>query len=295
MKVFVTGGTGFVGRYLVKELLVRGHAVRVLVHSRGLESIAGAEQVEGDVTCQEDVVAASRGCDALIHLVGIIREFPRRGVTFERLHVKATENALSAAQANGIRRYVHMSALGTRPEAVSGYHRTKYRAEEIVRASGLDATVFRPSLIYGPGDAFVAMLASHMRLSPIMPVIGTGQYRLQPIHVEDVARCFVMALDMPETVGQCYELCGNDRLTYDELLDKIAEAMGRAKPLKPRLPLGIMKCVIPALQSLPHFPITADQLQMLLEESVCDGTWKQTYKFEPRCFSDAISEYLRQK
>ena len=291
MKIFIAGGTGFVGVHVIRELLDRGHQLRLLVHRRGAAS-ERAEQVEGDVTRTESFEQGVDGCDALVNLVGIIRELTGKGVTFERLHVQATANLLAAAKRAGVRRYVQMSALGTRPNAVSGYHRTKFRAEELVRNSGLEWTILRPSLIFGPKDAFITMLSRQLRLAPAMPVIGSGAYRLQPIHADDVARCFALALEMPATIGQCYELCGNDRLTYVDLLDAVSAAMGRSAPLKPRLPLGVMKLVIPVMQRIPQFPITMDQLQMLVEENVCDGRWKQTFGFEPRGFREGISEYL---
>ena len=270
MKIFVAGGTGFVGKHVCRALHERGHELRLLVHQRRGSTDGGIEYIEGDVTRLESFATGINGCDAAINLVGIIREFPSKGATFERLHVQATANVLTAAQSSGIRRYLQMSALGTRPHAVSAYHQTKWRAEESVRGSGLEWTIFRPSLIFGPQDAFINMLAAQMRLAPIMPVIGVGSYRLQPIHADDVARCFALALEMPETIGQTYELCGNDRLGYVELLDTIATAMGRPAPKKPQLPLGLMKLIIPVMQKIPQFPITMDQLQMLLEESICD-------------------------
>lgn len=276
---------------MLSELQKCGHSVRLLTHSRSALR-EGVEQVAGDITKVETFEQSVGGCDAAINLVGIIREFPSKGVTFERLHVQATANLLAAAQKSGVRRYLQMSALGTRPDALSDYHKTKWRAEEFVRASSLDWTIFRPSLIFGPQDAFVNMLASQLRLAPVMPVIGSGSYRLQPIHADDVARCFALALDMPETIGRTYELCGNDRMSYEELLDAVAAALGKAPPLKPHLPLALMKLVIPILQNIPLFPITMDQLQMLLEENICDGGWKNVFGFEPRGFKDGISEYL---
>ena len=177
MKIFIAGGTGFVGGHLVRALLKNGHSVRTLVHGRSTNS-GEVEQIAGDVTRFETLEQGLSGCDAVINLVGIIREFPSRGITFERLHVQATANLLAAAASNGIRRYLQMSALGSRPAAVSGYHQTKWRAEELVRGSGLDWTIFRPSLIFGPHDAFINMLAVQLRLAPIMPVIGSGSYRL---------------------------------------------------------------------------------------------------------------------
>jgi uncharacterized protein YbjT (DUF2867 family) len=292
MKIFISGGTGFVGGHLTRELLNRGHELRLLVHRRG-PTVAGVEQIEGDVTRLESFEQAALGCGAVINLVGIIREFPARGVTFERLHVQATANMLAAAKQGGVARYLQMSALGTRPDAVSGYHKTKFRAEELVRASGLEWSIMRPSLIYGPQDAFINMLAKQLRLAPFMPVIGNGRYRLQPIHADDVARCFALALELPETIGQCYEVCGKDRLSYVELLDAVAAALGRSAPFKPHAPLGLMKLLIPALQQIPQFPITMDQLQMLLEENICDGRWKLTFGFEPIDFKKGIAAYLQ--
>lgn len=292
MKIFISGGTGFVGGHLVRELLQRGHQLRLLTHQRRQAS-DGIEQVEGDVSRPETFEEALNGCDAAINLVGIIREFPSKNVTFRKLHVQATDNLLMAARKGGVRRYLQMSALGTRPDAVAEYHRTKWQAEELVRASGLEWTIFRPSLIFGPKDAFINMLADQLRLAPVMPVIGSGSYRLQPIHADDVARCFALALEKPETVGQSYELCGNDRMSYEELLDTIAVTIGRSKPFKPHAPLGLMKMIIPIMQSLPQFPITSDQLQMLLEESICDGVWQKTFGFQPLGFKEGIGEYLR--
>lgn len=294
MKIFIAGGTGFVGEHLVDALREHGHQLRLLVHKRSPRISDEIDQIEGDVTRLESFAHAVNGCGAVINLVGIIREFPARGITFARLHVQATANMLAATDKAGIRRYLQMSALGTRPGAVSRYHTTKLQAEELVRLSGLDMTILRPSLIYGPKDTFINMLAGQMRLSPVMPVIGSGSYRLQPIHASDVARCFAMALEMSETVGQCYELCGNNRLSYQELLDAVASAMGKAAPFKPHIPLGLMKCVIPIMQHMPQFPITMDQLQMLIEENICDGCWKKVFCFEPRDFHEGIREYLRQ-
>ena len=291
MKIFVAGGTGFVGMHLIKELQKNDHTVRLLVHSR--KTLAGeSEQVAGDVTRLESFSDGAAGCDAIVNLVGIIRETPSRGITFDKMHVTATANMLTAARANGISRYLQISALGTRPSAVSAYHQTKWQAEELVRASTLDWTVFRPSLIYGPHDAFVNMLAAQLRLAPVMPVIGSGSYRLQPIHADDVACCFTRALKMPETIGRTYELCGNDRLSYEALLDIIADVLGKHRPMKPHLPLGLMKLVIPVLQKAPQFPITTDQLQMLLEESIGGSEWQEVFGFTARGLREGIAEYL---
>lgn len=293
MKIFIAGGTGFVGGHLSRELLRRGHQLVLLSHGRPTTELAGITYHPGDVTDLESYLPVVRGCDAVINLVGIIREFPAKGVTFERLHVEATACMVAAAQRGGVLRYLQMSAQGTRLDAVSDYHRTKWRGEELVRGSGLNWTIFRPSLIFGPQDAFVNMLAEKLRLAPLLPVFGDGTYRLQPIHGDDVARCFAEALERPETAGQTYALCGQDRLTYRELLDVIAETLGTARPWKPRLPLSLVQPLIKALQRFSAFPITSDQLQMLLEENICDGAWRETFQFEPIRFREGVRAYLR--
>ncbi len=292
MKIFISGGTGFVGEHLCRTLHQHGHKLRLLVHRRENAVQSEVEYVVGDVTRPESFAEGVRGCDAVINLVGIIREFPVRQVTFEKLHVQATAHLLAATTGAGISRYLQMSALGARPVAVSTYHMTKWRAEELVRNSSLEWTIFRPSLIFGPHDAFINMLAAQLRLAPVMPVIGSGNYRLQPIHADDVARCFSLALEKPETIGQTYELCGKDRLSYEELLDVIAAALGRSRPFKPHLPLGLMKFVIPIMQEIPQFPITMDQLHMLLEENIGGSEWQQIFGFEPRSLRDGIGEYI---
>jgi NADH dehydrogenase len=293
MKIFISGATGFVGGHLCRELFSRGHALRLLSHRRTVSGLDGAEYVPGDATSAEDCIKAAAGCDAVINLVGIIREYPGQGVTFERLHIEVTRNMTSAAGQNGIKRYLHMSALGSRPGAVSGYHRSKYEAEELVVASGLDYTIFRPSMIFGPKDAFVNMLAGFIKSFSAVPVIGDGKYRLQPISADDVARCFAIALEKPETIRSSYNICGPDRLNYLEIVDAVAKALGRHFVLKIKNPLTLMQFVTPLLEKFPFYPVTSDQITMLLEESICDGSWKSTFGFEPVGFEEGIITYLK--
>ena len=293
MLIFLAGGTGFVGGHLRRALVARGHSIRLLVHKRSAGGEPGVEEVEGDATLLPSFLAAASGCDATVNLIGIIRDFPGRGVTFERLHVEATRNVISAARSAGVRRHLQMSALGTRADASSGYFRSKFRAEEEVRGSGLDFTIFRPSVIYGPKDDFVNMLAGLLKGLPVMPVIGDGEYLLAPISADDVARCFVAALELPETVGKTFELCGPDRMSYNELLDTVARALGKRSPLKVKNPLALMRLVVPVLQHLPFFPITSDQIEMLVEGNVCNGAWRATFGFEPVGFEEGIRSYLK--
>ena len=272
-RIFVTGGTGFVGKVLVRELLAHGFLVRCLVRpgsERDLRGFEAIDRVPGDVLDPADLVAGAEGCSAVVNLVGIIREHRARGVTFERLHVRATENMLAVAKAAGVKRYLQMSALGTRPDAHSAYHRTKWQAEETVRASGTDWTIFRPSIIFGRGDEFISVLATMIRRYPVVPVLGDGRYRLQPIAVEQVADGFVQALRNPLSVGQTYDVAGPAPYPLVEILDQIGAALGRAQVRKVHVPLGGVKLATRALGWLPFYPVTMDQITMLEEESVAD-------------------------
>jgi NADH dehydrogenase len=274
-KVFVTGGTGFVGRAVIHALQAHNYLIRCLVRPgsesrlKGLEAI---ERVSGDVTDPESLSSAMEGCKVVIHLVGIIWEIRTRHATFDRLHAQATSHVVAAAKAAGINRYIQMSALNVRPGARSRYHQTKWQAEETVRSSGLQWTIFRPSIIYGPGDEFISKLAKMVRRLPAMPVLGDGQYRLQPIPVEQVAEGFARAIDRHESINQTYEVGGPRSHTMNEILDLIGECFGRSSVRKLHVPLGIVRPLVRLLEPLSLVPVTSDQLMMLEEENVCDPT-----------------------
>lgn len=297
MKVFLTGGTGFVGNEVLKQLVAAGHTARCLIRSGSEGRLAVREGVEvrhGDVTAPETLASALNGCNAVIHLVGIIREFPGQGITFKRMHVEATRNVVEAAEAQGVKRYLQMSANGTRPNADSLYHKTKWQAEEAVRASSLDWTIFRPSLIFGPGDAFVNMLADMMRKLPVMPVIGDGKYRMSPVAVEDVAASFVKALATPETIGKTFHCGGPQSYSYDELLDLIGAALGKQHVAKLHHPVFLMKTATALFESIPAFPLTSSQMTMLLEGNVCDPQeWAEAFGITPASFSEGIRRYVK--
>ena len=283
--VFVTGATGFVGRVVIHALRAEGVKVRCLVRRgsehdlRGQEAI---ERVEGDVLVRQSLDEGMGGCDAVIHLVGIIREHPGRGITFEHLHVDGTLNVLAAATAAGVRRYLHMSALGASATARSQYHQTKWLAEEAVRASALSWTIFRPSIIYGQGDGFVSMLAQMIRRLPVVPVIGEGRQKLQPVPVEQVAEAFERALSRPDTIKQIYDVGGPEAVSMVELLDAIGHALGHRHVRKVHLPIGLMRALATVLQTIPSFPLTKDQISMLEEDNICDpAPFFRTFNLTP--------------
>ena len=272
-RIFVTGATGFVGRVVVPALQAHGAAVRCLVR-RGsepaLRGLEGIERVEGDVLSPPTLERGMAGCDTVIHLVGIIRETPATLSTFERIHTQATADVLEAAATAGVRRYLHMSALGSRAGARARYHRSKWAAEEAVRASPLAWTIFRPSIVYGRGDQFVNLLAGMVRRAPLVPVIGGGQQRLQPVPVEHVAEAFARAVELPATAKHAYDVGGPEAVTMVRLLDLIGAALDRPRVRKIHVPLGLVRPLTRLLHRLPGFPLTPDQLLMLEEDNVCD-------------------------
>jgi len=292
MQIFLTGGTGFVGREILLLLNASGHKVRALVRRGSEHKLAAGQNIEihyGDITAAADLGDALAGCDAIIHLVGIIREFPEQGVTFQRLHVEATRNLIEAAEQQGVARFVHMSANGVRPDAEAVYYQTKWAAEQSLRASALDWTILRPSIIFGCDGQFIDMQAALIRKMPVIPVIGKGRYRLQPVAIGDVAASFVKALELPETIGQTYEIGGRESYTYEEILDLTAKALGRKRVKKLHQPLFMMKSVVKLLESSSAFPITSDQLTMLLEGNVCDPTeWSKTFRIRPISYAEGI-------
>jgi NADH dehydrogenase len=186
-----------------------------------------------------------------------------------------------------------MSANGTRDKAVSAYHQSKWRAEEEVRKSRLDWTIFRPSLIYGAEDQFVNLISSLIRKLPLMPVMGDGTYCLQPVPVEIVARGFAQAIDKGSAIQQTYHCGGRDCLSYNQLLDEVGLAIGKQKVVKIHQPLALMRPLVNLLQHLPFFPMTSDQLQMLIEGNCCDiKNWQTDLELSPPDFRTGLA-YLK--
>lgn len=295
MQVFVTGATGFVGREVTRQLLAAGHRPVCLVRS-GSEGklLEGVIEVRfGDVTQPETLQGVLAGCQAVVHLVGIIREYPRQGVTFDRLHRQATVHMVAAAQAQKVKRFVLMSSNGASIEGRTAYYRSKGQAEEVLKASTLEWTIFRPSVMYGAEDNFCTLLAGMVRILPVVPVLGDGCYRLAPVAVEEVAASIVACLGRPDAVDQTFHCCGGQTVTYDALLDLIGGLLQRRKVVKVHQPIWLVKPLLARLQAVPGCPLTVDQLQMLLAGNVCDPhPWQTFFGFNGRPLEEGLRRVL---
>ena len=267
------------GSELTSQALKRGHRVRLLTHRHSPPlSHQNLETVSGSISDPKVLRKGCEGVGAVIHLVGIIQEV-RPEVTFRVLHVEATRNILEAAKSIRVSRFLHMSALGTRENAVTMYHKTKWEGEKLVRSSGLAWTIFRPSLIWGDGG-FRKELEKLAAIPLLYPLLGKGAFLLQPIAVEDVARCFLDALEMEETIGKTYELGGDRVFTYRELVDLVLRRLGRRRWKIP-IPLSLIKMQVWMMERvLQKSPLTLDQLTMLEEGNVLrDPSLRKTFLF----------------
>lgn len=304
MHVALFGGTGFVGSYLIDALVAAGHEPAVLVRpgsERKLRQAQRCRRIPGDLDSSKAIGATLEGCEAAIYSVGILREDPGRGITFEKLQFDAAVRVAEAAKSQGVRRFLLLSANGVK---VSGtrYQETKFRAERRVADAGLDVTVFRPSVIFGDPRGrmeFATQLYDDMIASPL-PAVGffrgwipsRGAVFMTPVHVEDVVLAIVRALEDPATVGRTYELGGPEALAWTEMLNRIAAAAGKRKWTLP-MPIGLMRLAASLLDRLPAFPVTRDQLTMLAEGNVCDSAALEALIGRaPRGFTPANLAYL---
>ncbi len=308
MKVTVFGGTGYVGGYLIDELLDKGHHPVLLVRHGGRHKVRHRERctlIDGDIASPDTIRTALSGADAVIYNIGILREFPSSGVTYEALHFEGARRAMDAAEEVGVRRFLLMSANGVKADG-TGYQLSKYMAEQYLKTTALDWTVFRPSVLFGEPRGrmeFATQLYRDIVRSPLpaplfyeglLPV-NAGEFRMSPVYVKDVASVFVQALDMPETAGHIFALCGPASLSWKEILKTIADAVGITKRGFPA-PVLLLKGLAAALDQFAFFPITRDQLTMLMEGNTCDGhNAFQTFDLEPAPFDTARLSYLQGK
>ena len=302
--VLVTGASGFVGSHVLPELLGAGHRVVALVRSPQAGEVvlrrlpvalaAGVDPRTGDVLEPATLPAALARVDAVVHLVAIARDW-NGGRDLLRVNLGGTQNLVAAMQAAGVRRLVHLGALGVADREELHYAKSKARAEAAVRDSGLDWTILKPSLLFGPRDGFFNIVADLVRVpAPLVPVPGDGKSRFQPIHAGDVALCARLALERPATIGQAFELGGPRTWTYREITEEVARAVGKRRLIVP-LPLPLIRLAAGTMEALRlrSFPVATDQLRQLALDNVgpLDGVHR-AFGFVPRRMEGELF-YLR--
>ena len=302
--ILVTGANGFVGRHVVLRLLADGHRVVGLVRdadgAEGLLTILSDEQRaavtirHGDVTRPETLPAALDGVDVVVHLAAIPRDW-RGGADLRLVNTEGTRFVVEAMRDARVRRLVHVGALGVEDDPALHYASSKAKGEAIVRASGLDWTILKPSLQFGPGDGFFNVIAGLVRLSPgVVPVPGRGDARFQPIHVDDVARVVATSIADPSTIGGVFELGGPRYWTYREITQEVLSALGARRLILP-MPVPLIRLVAGSAEAvhLP-FPVATDQLRQLKLDNIGPLDVIPTrFGFAPRDLAGQLG-YLRQ-
>lgn len=266
--ITVFGGTGFLGRHVVRDLLDGGCEVRIAARhpDRDRASEGATDRLAADVRNPESVRRAVEGAEGVVNAVGLYVE--GGGESFEATHVSGARRVAEAASDAGAR-LVHVSGIGADPDSGSAYIRARAEGEAAVREACPGATVLRPSVLFGTGDAFLNTFIRVLRLAPVFPLFGDGGTRLQPVHVDDVAEAAARALRRPDSAGRTYELGGPDILTFRELIELIMRRTGRRRPLVP-WPLALWEVQARVAAILPNPPLTRDQVALLKRDNVAD-------------------------
>jgi NADH dehydrogenase len=290
--VLVLGGTGFVGRQVVTKLVADGHRVllptRRRDRARDVQLLPTVTIVEADIHDRDRLAGLVARVDCVVNLVGILHE--QGGQTFDRVHVELPRSVIAACERSGVRRLVHMSALGADPDGPSRYQRSKGEAEALVRGSRLDWTVFRPSVIFGRGDSFLAMFAKLVGLLPVV-ALAAPNARFQPVWIGDVAHCFARSVVDDRTIGQRYDLCGPKAYTLRELVAYVGRLTGHERPI---VPLGPRLSSLQArmLEMLPVKLMTRDNLASMQRDNVCDAPFPDVFGITPKPLEAIAPEYL---
>lgn len=293
-KVTVFGGTGFLGRWIVSALVEAGREVRVATRHPDKGDAAWANHVESiaaDVRDPAAVARAVEGTDAVVNAVALYVE--GRGLDFESVHVDGARNVAQAAQAQEGRTLVQISGIGASESSGSKYVRARARGERAVREACGNAVILRPSVLFGPDDAFLRTLTSVTRL-PLVPLFGRGDTRLQPVHVGDLASAVLRALDEPTAAGRTFELGGAGVYRYREILQQVLAALGRRRLLVP-VPFAIWHVLAAMAAWLPSPPMTRDQVLLMREDNVVsrDAPGFAALGITPRDFSVVLADCLR--
>ena len=308
MRVAVFGGTGYVGSYIVDELIAKGHIPRLMVRDGSehkVQQLDKCEIIGGQINDDNAIRSVIMGADAVIYLIAVIREFPRKGITWEELHFKGAKACIDATKELGVKRFLLMSANGVKPDG-TGYQSTKFLADEYLKASNLDYTIFRPTSLFGDPRGgnrpeFCTQILNDMLKLPIPAPLfyhglipkNAGTFEYNPISVLDVAEIFVKSINNKEMSGQIFELGGPENVSWKAMIKIVSEAAGKNKWSMPA-PVIAIKSLAFLLDRFSWFPVTRAQLTMLMEDNTCnsDNIFK-LLQIEPKRFGvDALS-YLK--
>jgi NADH dehydrogenase len=308
MKVAIFGSTGFVGKYLLKSLINHKHEVYTLIRNGSESKIKNFNNINiinGKINNQTSIEQTIMNCSVIIYNIGIIREFPSKGISYKKLHYEYVKKIVDKAKNYNIKHFILMSANGVK-ENGTGYQHTKYMAEEYLKKSGLNYTIFRPSLIFGKpqnDQEFCTQLRDTMIKLPIPAplffpsynISQAGQFKMSPIHVENVADFFVKSIHNKTHYMKTYELGGLNEYNWKQIITNISLALKKNKWMVPA-PVSIVKIVALLFDRFKFFPITRDQITMLLEGNTCNSKdLFEEFKIMPIDFSVKSLSYLRKK
>jgi NADH dehydrogenase len=271
--IAVFGGTGFIGRHLVPLLLRSGATVRLAVRHPGrvqmtTEPAQAPELIQADVLDDLAVGAAIAGADAVVNLIGILTETTTQ--TYRAIHVEGTRRVALAAQRHGVMRLIHISALGASATSPAISDQTKAEGEQAVRAAFPQATIVRPGPVFGEDDHFFSRFIAMIRSSPVLPLIGGGMTKFQPVFVDDMIAGLLELLKRPETAGKTYEFGGPQVYSFKVLLELLLTALNRQRALIP-IPYPLAEMQAALLELLPNPPLTRDQVRLLKTDKVVSG------------------------
>src|SRR5215216_752993 len=267
MKIAITGGTGFIGRHLARDLLSRGHEVIVIargLYTRNTQPVEGATFVAQDINSTDKLYDVFRGCDAVVHCAGTSTQDAEQ--TFQKLHVEGTRSAVIAAERAGVKKFVLLSYLNVRPSVKSEYHTTKWQGEEILRSSKLNFTILKAGLVYGPGDHLIHNLSNLFRKMPVFAAVGLREKTVRLVAVEDLVEVIRASLDEDRFARQTVAVLGPEEFPFSQAARRIAKAMGKSSFIVVPFPIFFHRILaFFSERFMPKPLITKSQVQMLAD------------------------------
>jgi NADH dehydrogenase len=272
MRVAITGGTGFVGGHLARRLVADGHEVVLIARGKDgrdpkILKLERSQLFASDLSSVDDLIRAFKGCDAVVHCAGINREIGNQ--TYERVHVQATRNVCEAASRAGARKIILLSFLRARPNCGSAYHESKWAAEEIVRACGLDYTIIKAGVIYGLGDHMLDHLSHALHTFPVFALVGMKEKAIRPIAVEDLVNILVAALSDRRLTNKTIAVTGPEELTLGEAVKRVAAVIGKKRPMF-RMPLAFHYAFAWVAERTMKIPLTSIGQVRILSEGIVE-------------------------